>query len=585
MDGNPAVEVYQDQYQEGLKERGGFSSPPPFIAHMEQSNELKYLQVFQKVTKLISMALDHQQVMDTVVRELPRLLDLDAATIRLLDPSTNTFVMGAAQGLSLEYLSRDHIDTEETMAMVNSGQPVAKTDVDQDTHFSEQGLVNQEGIKSVLTLPILFQDSVIGILRLLTRNNRIFTSEEISFSMALAEQVGIAISNGRMFKEMENQIDFMKEVQDISALVNSTLDLDALLNAIVERLPRNMGCKACTIRLLRSQTNQLELVAAHGISEEYLRRGQVEGERNVAVALAGEPVAIYDVSRDERVLYKGDMEKEGIKSLLAVPIKVKREVIGIIRILSESHHCFTSSEINFAVTVAEISGTAIQNARTYQQITLLFNQVEESERFLANILNCIRPQLLVVDKDRHLVLANRVFLAAMGKEEKELLGADYHSLWQGQDSAAEDCPVEQVLATGQAASQEQQLSKDDGPRWYERTASPMLDEKGEIEYVIEVIRDITAKRQLEQEHLERVKLQGVVELAGAVAHEINSPLFAALGTAQLLEEELESGELAKDVQTIIRNLKNIGELTKKMTAMTGFESRDYVGKTKIVELR
>jgi len=552
---------------------------------MEQSNELKYLQVFQKVTKLISMALDHQQVMDTVVRELPRLLDLDAATIRLLDPSTNTFVMGAAQGLSLEYLSRDHIDTEETMAMVNSGQPVAKTDVDQDTHFSEQGLVNQEGIKSVLTLPILFQDSVIGILRLLTRNNRIFTSEEISFSMALAEQVGIAISNGRMFKEMENQIDFMKEVQDISALVNSTLDLDALLNAIVERLPRNMGCKACTIRLLRSQTNQLELVAAHGISEEYLRRGQVEGERNVAVALAGEPVAIYDVSRDERVLYKGDMEKEGIKSLLAVPIKVKREVIGIIRILSESHHCFTSSEINFAVTVAEISGTAIQNARTYQQITLLFNQVEESERFLANILNCIRPQLLVVDKDRHLVLANRVFLAAMGKEEKELLGADYHSLWQGQDSAAEDCPVEQVLATGQAASQEQQLSKDDGPRWYERTASPMLDEKGEIEYVIEVIRDITAKRQLEQEHLERVKLQGVVELAGAVAHEINSPLFAALGTAQLLEEELESGELAKDVQTIIRNLKNIGELTKKMTAMTGFESRDYVGKTKIVELR
>ena len=113
----------------------------------------------------------------------------------------------------------------------------------------------------------------------------------------------------------------------------------------------------------------------------------------------------------------------------------------------------------------------------------------------------------------------------------------------------------------------------------------MLNEGGEVEFVIEVIRDITAKRQLEQEHLERVKLQGVVELAGTVAHEINSPLFAALGTAQLLEEDLESVELIKDVQTIIRNLKNIGELTRKMTAMTGFESRDYVGATKIVELR
>ncbi|MHB1185478.1 MAG: GAF domain-containing protein [Desulfobulbia bacterium] len=552
---------------------------------MAPINELKYLNVFQKVTKLISMVLDHQQVMDTVVRELPGLLDLDAATIRLLDPSTNTFVLGAAHGLSMEYLSRSHIDTEETMAMINSGFPVAKTDVAQDTHFNDRGLVNQEGVKSVLTLPILFQDSVIGILRLLTRRTRIFTSEEISFSMALAEQVGIAISTGRIFKEMENQIDFMQEVQDISALVNSTLDIDSVLKAIVERLPRIMGFKACTIRLLRPQTNQLDLVAFHGISEEYLRRGQVEGERNIAIALSGDPVSIYDVSRDERVQYKEHMEKEGIKSLLAIPLKVKGEVIGIIRILSDIHHCFTSSEINFAVTVAEICGTAIQNAKTYQKITLLFNQVEESELFLTNILNCIRPQLLVVDKNRHLVLVNRAFLTAMGKEEQELLGAEYHSLWQGHDCVAENCPVERVLTIGQPASYEHQLRKDDGIHWQERTATPMLGETGQVEYVIEVIRDITEKRQLEQEQLERVKLQGVVELAGMVAHEINSPLFAALGTAQLLEEDLESEELLKDIQAIIRNLKNIGELTRKMTAMTGFESRDYVGKTKIAELR
>ena len=307
-------------------------------------------------------------------------------------------------------------------------------------------------------------------MRLLTRRNRTFTSEELSFSIALAEQVGIAISNGRMFTEMENQIDFMKDVQAISTLVNSTLDLDSVLNTIMERLPRSMGCKACTIRLLRMQTNQLELVASHGISEEYLLRGEVEGEKNITHALSGKPVSIYDVSRDERVMYKDNMEKEGIKSLLAVPLKVKGEVIGIIHILSAIHHCFTSSEINFAVTIAEISRAAIKNARTYQQITLLFNQVEESERFVANILNCIRPQLLVVDKDRHLVLANRIFLAAMDKEEKELLGADYHSPWQDQDCPAENCPVEQVLTTGQTASYEHQRGKDDGPLWVERTA-------------------------------------------------------------------------------------------------------------------
>jgi len=562
-----------------------FSSSALNITPMEQINELKYLKVFQKVTKLISMVLDHQQVMDTIVRELPGLLDIDAATIRLLDPSTQTFVMGAAHGLSMEYLSRDHIDTEETIAMINSGYPVAKTDVDQNVPFKDQDLIHQEGIKSVLTLPILFQDSVIGILRLLTRRNRVFTSEEISFSMALAEQVGIALSNGRMFTEMETQINFMKDVQDISALVSSTLDLDSVLHTIVERLSRSMGCKACTIRLLRAETNQLELVASYGISEAYSQRGEIEGERNIATALSGEPVSIYDVSHDARVLYDDNMRKEGIKSLLAIPLKVKGEVIGILRILSDIHHCFTSSEINFAVTIAEIGGTAIQNARNYRKITLLFNQVEESERFVANILNCIRPQLLVVDRNRHLVLVNRGFLTVMGKEENEVLGADYSSLWVGQQCPVGNCPVEQVLATGQAASHEHQVITEDGPHWFERTASPMLNDAGEVEYVIEVIRDITAKRQLEQEQLERVKLQGVVELAGTVAHEINSPLFAALGTAQLLEDELESKELIEDVHTIIRNLKSIGELTRKMTTMTGFESRDYVGDTKIVSIR
>ena len=61
--------------------------------------------------------------------------------------------------------------------------------------------------------------------------------------------------------------------------------------------------------------------------------------------------------------------------------------------------------------------------------------------------------------------------------------------------------------------------------------------------------------------------------------------IAALGTAQILEEDIEDQELVTDVQTIIRNLKNISELTRKMTTMTGFESREYVGDTNIVEFK
>jgi two-component system, NtrC family, sensor kinase len=547
------------------------------------TQDRRYLQVFQQVTKMISMVHDHRQVMENIVRSLPALLEIDACTIRLLDPATGAFVLGAAAGLSTAYLARPDVDSEETMEMISSGRPVAMVEVEQSPHQPFREAAQGEGITSVLTLPISFQSRVIGIMRLLTRTSRHFTDEEIAFSMALAEQVGIALSNGRMFQQLEHQVDYLREVQAISKLVGSTLDLDSVLQTIVERLPAGMQAQGCTIRLLTPQTNRLVLVASSGLSQEYLDRGEVVDEKNAIRALKGEPVAISNVQEDDRVFYKDHMKKEGIKSLLAVPIKAKEEVIGIIRVLAREYRTFSQAEINFSMAVAEVGGAAIANARTYRKITLLFNQIEEQEMFLANILNCIRQQLLVVDRQRRVVIANRAFIEMDGRKESDVLGLDYGRICR-MELEGELCPVDQVLLSGQMATIVQQTGEGDRMQWFERTATPMMNEAGELEFVIEIIRDLTAQRRLEAEQAERSKLEGVIEMAGTVAHEINSPLFAALGTAQLLEVDLIDREQMGDIRTIVRNLKTISELTAKMTGMTGYRSRDYVGETRIVAL-
>ena len=155
-----------------------------------QSREQQFLGVFQKITRLTSMVFDHQEVMDTIVRSLPDLLTIDACTIRLLDSSIRSFVLGAAHGVSLEYLSREVIDTEETMSMIRSGYPVYNAHVDEDPFLPFREAASREGIKSVLTLPILYQGELIGIMRLLTRSARSFSSGEISFAMALGRAGG-----------------------------------------------------------------------------------------------------------------------------------------------------------------------------------------------------------------------------------------------------------------------------------------------------------------------------------------------------------------------------------------------------------
>jgi len=550
---------------------------------MDNSREYRYLQVFHQVTRMISMVRDSHQVMTNIVQSLPELLAIDACTIRLLDQASGTFVLGAAAGLSPEYLARPDVDSRETIAAVASGHPVAMSAVADSPHRSFREAALREGIESVLTLPIAFQERVIGIMRLLTRTPRVFAEDEILFSVALAEQVGIAISNGRMFRQLEQQVDFLHELQSISQLVNSTLDLDRVLQTIVELLPRSLRAQGCTIRLLTPQSKDLVLAASAGLSPEYLDRGEVVDEKNTIQALRGEAVAIQDVARDDRVQYHEHMEKEGIRSLLAVPIKVMDEVIGIIRVLARERRSFSQTEIDFSLAVAEAGGSAITNARTYRKITLLFNQIEEHERFLANILDCIRPQLLVVDRQGRAVMANRAFLETNGLQESEVLGMEYGCLCQAVEGNP-PCPMQQVMTTGRMAISVQQVQAEDGTRWYERTATPMTGESGAVEFVIEIIRDITAQRRLEAEQAERSKLAGVIEMAGAVAHEINSPLFAALGTAQMLEGDLVGSGLEEDIGTVVRNLKTISELTAKMTVMTGYSSRDYVGETRIVDL-
>ncbi len=544
-----------------------------------------FLEVFQQVTRLISMVHDPQQVMDLVVRRLPELLEVDAATIRLLDSGTNTFVLGAACGVSEEYLSRATIDSDEVMSALLKGQPMARTDIDRFCDHDSCAYISREGVKSAMSLPILFKGQVIGLLRLLTKDSREFTEPEISFAMSLAEQVGVAISNGRMFQEMETQVNFFRTLREISRLVNSTLDLEKILKTIVDKLPAIMGVKGCTIRLLHPATNRLELAAASGVSQEYLDRGSISREDSIFKVLKGEPVSIYDAPNDSRVDYHEAIGKEGIKSILAIPIRNEREIIGVLRLLTSEHHSFTAVETNFAVTVAEEGGNAIQKARTYRKITLLFNQIEEHERFLQTILDSLWMQLLVVSPDKRVIMVNKHFLETTGCTEAETLGRSYQSVscWQAEDNSI--CPVDRVIEREEPITLLARLNTEDGQKWFERHLAPILDKDGGISFVVEAVRDITDQKLLEKEKMERMKLQGVIEMAGTAAHELNSPLFAALGTAQLMRDDLPSQEMIEDMDMIIRNMKTMSELTRKMTAVTGFESQEYVGKTKIVSLK
>lgn len=328
-----------------------------------------YLQLFMDVTKAITSNLNMDEVFNLIARKIPEVIGVDAATIRLLDATGKKLVLHAASGLSETYLNRGPVDTENSVMDALKGTPIAITDAPNDPRINYPDEARQEGIKSILVVPIPIQGKINGVLRLLTKTARVFEKQEIDFVAAVAEQCGIAIENARIYEEQKRQLNYFKVVYEIGKKINSTRHLDQILDLIVKRLPEVMNLKACTIRLIEeSGKGRLELKAAHGLSRSYLERGPLDDELATYYILKGEPVVIPDATVDLHTLYHKEAASEGVGSVLAVPIMVKDETIGMIRLLTSAVRNFSHADVNFAMAVAEQSGIAIQNAIDYQKM-------------------------------------------------------------------------------------------------------------------------------------------------------------------------------------------------------------------------
>jgi GAF domain-containing protein len=133
-------------------------------------------------------------------------------------------------------------------------------------------------------------------------------------------------------------------------------------------MPEVMHLKACTIRLIESTGGRLELRAAHGLSQAYLERGALDEELATHYILQGEPVVIPDATVDIHTIYHKEAKAEGVGSILAVPITVREEPIGMLRLLTAQVRYFSAADINFAMAVAEQGGIAIQNSVNHRKM-------------------------------------------------------------------------------------------------------------------------------------------------------------------------------------------------------------------------
>jgi GAF domain-containing protein len=137
---------------------------------------------------------------------------------------------------------------------------------------------------------------------------------------------------------------------------------------ITENIVKLINVKACTIFLLDKSRNKLDVSASHGLSEVYLRKGPLDADKSIAETLDGQIVLIHDTSDDSRVQYPEEAKKEGIASVLSVPMTVKGQIIGVLRIYTAEQRNISDDEYKLISGLADMGGIAIDNARMYDHL-------------------------------------------------------------------------------------------------------------------------------------------------------------------------------------------------------------------------
>lgn len=161
---------------------------------------------------------------------------------------------------------------------------------------------------------------------------------------------------------------YFESFRIVARAITSTLEVQEVLDMLVRHVAEVMDLKACAIRLLHPKKRTLELVAAHGLSEDYIKKGPVDADRSIAEAMQGKTVSVSNIAEDPRAQYPEQARAEGIVGMVSVPLAIKGRVFGVLRLYTSSPRGFGEDELNFAEALAELGAIAIENARMYERI-------------------------------------------------------------------------------------------------------------------------------------------------------------------------------------------------------------------------
>ncbi|MDZ7762388.1 MAG: GAF domain-containing protein [Desulfovermiculus sp.] len=312
-------------------------------------------------------------------------LDLGRSTFKVTFSSTDNLELLSSYGLSQDFLYSRAANSPKSLF---NCIPVENLYVEDITEFQEQSedfeLMRSEGFKALFMFPVDVYQENVAVVALFDSKKGDLNREDIKFAKALTSRGIASVVNQRNMEALlDRQRLFLSNFQEITNTINSTLNINKVLNLAVQQITDALGVIGTQIRLLDLQTQDLKLAASHGLSREFLQIGPVSFKRGRGAKYSLDAkhfqdiVVIDDIASDPRVQFKEAIQAEGANKMLTMPLHVRAKNIGELTIFTRGDRSFSEEEIQFADAVAQQCAFAIENARMYQRVKYEYQQLLE----------------------------------------------------------------------------------------------------------------------------------------------------------------------------------------------------------------
>jgi len=236
---------------------------------------------------------------------------------------------------------------------------------------------------------------VIGVLNVKTEQPHHYPARTVRLLQSVANQTAAAVQGMRFEESMAVKSTQLSAISEVSKTITSNLYLEEILQLIVAMTARTFNFKICSIMLLDEERNQLVIKATQSKSRDYVTKPNLKVGESIAgrAVQEGKVLAILDVKRAPEYRFPDIAEKEGLCSMVCIPLISRERSIGVLNCYTERPKVFSHEEIESLRIVANQAAIAIENAKLMVRSAIIQEMHHRVKNSLQTVASLLRLQM------------------------------------------------------------------------------------------------------------------------------------------------------------------------------------------------